>query len=310
MNRIVVSQDTNPCYNLALEETLLSQADSGTMLYLWVNRPCVVLGRNQNPYMECDMEYLKACHIRLVRRKSGGGAVYQDTGNLNYTFINREGEGSREMQRRVLLGMLEELGMEASCSGRNDILVNGRKISGQAAYCEGGNEYLHGTLMVSVDLRHLADSLRPSRMKLESKGIRSVAGRVINMAECAAGVTVNQVMECLMRQFFLVYGPSRPVIYKDESQGRPRQQDVYESREWIVDSCPGYTACLELPFMDGILKLRLQVKEGRIVNIQGSSDSLLCSGIDWIQNAFQGQPFDEEQIIKRIRERGNKDERI
>ena len=104
MNRIVVSNETDPCYNLALEEELLEQADSGsTLLYLWVNRPCVVLGRNQNPYLECDMDYIKSKGIDLVRRKSGGGAVYQDLGNLNYTFINREGEGSQAMQQLSLI---------------------------------------------------------------------------------------------------------------------------------------------------------------------------------------------------------------
>lgn len=108
MNRIVVSNETDPCYNLALEEELLEQADSGsTLLYLWVNRPCVVLGRNQNPYLECDMDYIKSKGIDLVRRRSGGGAVYQDLGNLNYTFINREGEGSQAMQQQVLLGMMQ-----------------------------------------------------------------------------------------------------------------------------------------------------------------------------------------------------------
>lgn len=155
MNRIVVSNETDPCYNLALEEELLEQAESGsTLLYLWVNRPCVVLGRNQNPYLECDMDYIKSNGVDLVRRKSGGGAVYQDLGNLNYTFINREGEGSQAMQQQVLLGMMRPLGVDAVFSGRNDILVEGRKISGQAGYCEGGNEYLHGTLMVRVNKDH------------------------------------------------------------------------------------------------------------------------------------------------------------
>ena len=130
MNRIVVSNETDPCYNLALEEELLEQAESGsTLLYLWVNRPCVVLGRNQNPYLECDMDYIKSNGVDLVRRKSGGGAVYQDLGNLNYTFINREGEGSQAMQQQVLLGMMRPLGVDAVFSGRNDILVEGRKIS-------------------------------------------------------------------------------------------------------------------------------------------------------------------------------------
>lgn len=304
MNRIVISQETNPCYNLALEESLLFRADSETLFYIWVNHSCVVLGRNQNPYMECDMDYLKSSQIGLVRRKSGGGAVYQDTGNLNYTFINREGEGNEEKQRKVLTGMFDRLGLNAVYSGRNDILIEDRKVSGQAKYCDGGNEYLHGTLMVHVNLEHLERSLRPSEMKLRSRGISSVSSRVINMTEYIPDLEVKTVEKLLIEQFIQVYGPSEPVIYMDSSGERPEQQDRYESREWIVDSCPGYTALMEMPYLGGVLKLKIQVKNGVIVNVQGSSDSLSSTGIDWIKREICGIGFDKELIINRIGKRG------
>ncbi len=304
MNRIVVSKETNPCHNLALEEELLKQAESGsTLLYLWVNRPCVVLGRNQNPYLECDMDYLKSEDIRLVRRKSGGGAVYQDLGNLNYTFINREGEGSQAMQQEVLLGMLRSLGTDAVFSGRNDILAAGRKISGQAGYCEGGNEYLHGTLMVRVRKDHLEKSLRPSPMKLESKGVRSIVGRVANLSEYIPDITVKQAAGLLAGQFRQVFGPSLPVVYRDESQGRPLGQDIYESRDWIVDNCPEYTVSQEIQWNGGILKLRFQVREGTVFHIECSSDSLSCGDIAWIRE-LEGCGYDREQVVKIIMERG------
>lgn len=310
MNRIVISGEHDPCFNLALEEELLSQADAGTMLYLWVNRPCVVLGRNQNPYLECDMDYLSGHEIELVRRRSGGGAVYQDLGNLNYTFINREGEGQPELLRRVLLGMFADLGIEAEYSGRNDILIDGRKISGQAGYCEDGNEYLHGTLMICVNTGHLAHSLRPSRMKLESKGVRSVESRVVNLSELVSDIDMEQVKLLLIRQFIRIYGPSEPPAFRSAAQGKPKGQSLYESRSWIVDSCPEYTTILEFPFLDGFLKLRLQVKEGLVVRVQGSCDSLECGDISWMERTLEGCRFDREQIIKIITERGKSNECI
>lgn len=310
MNRIVISGEHDPCFNLALEEELLFQADAGTMLYLWVNRPCVVLGRNQNPYLECDMDYLNGHQIGLVRRKSGGGAVYQDPGNLNYTFINREGEGQPELQRRVLLEMIRELGVTAEYSGRNDILVNGRKVSGQAGYCENGNEYLHGTLMIRVNTVHLAHSLRPSKMKLESKGVRSVESRVVNLSEFMEDLDVEQVKMLLIRHFIRIYGPSQPPVLRTAVQGKPKGQSLYESRAWIVDSCPEYTAEMEFPFRDGLLKLRLQVKKGIIVRVQGSCDSLTGRDISWIEEMLNGCRPDREQIIKIITERGMNDECI
>lgn len=310
MNRIVISGEHDPCFNLALEEELLSQADAGTMLYLWVNRPCVVLGRNQNPYLECDMDYLDRHGIELVRRRSGGGAVYQDLGNLNYTFINREGEGDPELLRRVLLGMFGDLGVTAEYSGRNDILIKGRKISGQAGYCEGGNEYLHGTLMVRVNISHLVYSLRPSRMKLESKGVRSVESRVVNLSELVADIDMEQVKLLLIRHFIRIYGPSKPPVLRSAAQGKPKGQSLYESRSWIVDNCPEYTTMLEFSFLDGFLKLRLQIKEGFIARVQGSCDSLDVGDLSWMEKILKGRRFDREQIIKIITERGMNNECI
>lgn len=128
MNRIIVSLEKNSFYNLSLEEELLFQAQSNeTILYLWINEPCVIIGRNQVPFMECNMEYTRNKNINIVRRNSGGGAVYQDLGNLNYTFINKIGEKNTEKQKKLLLEVLNELGIKGYFSGRNDILINQKK---------------------------------------------------------------------------------------------------------------------------------------------------------------------------------------
>ena len=295
------SQD--PFYNLAFEETVLRSRRSGEYLLLWQNDNTIVIGQNQNAEGEINRAFVEAHQIHVVRRTTGGGAVYHDLGNLNYTFVNREGEGSQAMQQQVLLGMMRPLGVDAVFSGRNDILVEGRKISGQAGYCEGGNEYLHGTLMVRVNKDHLEKSLRPSRIKLESKGVRSVAGRVANLSEYIPDITPVQAGGLMAGQFRQVFGPCLPVVYRDGSQGRPRQQDTYESRDWIVDNCPEYTVSQEMRWNGGILKLRFQVRDGTVLHAGCSSDSLTCGDIAWIRE-LEGYRYDREQIVKIIMERG------
>lgn len=157
--------------------------------------------------------------------------------------------------------------------------------------------------MVRVNKDHLEKSLRPSRIKLESKGVRSVAGRVANLSEYIPDITPVQAGGLMAGQFRQVFGPCLPVVYRDGSQGRPRQQDTYESRDWIVDNCPEYTVSQEMRCNGGILKLRFQVRDGTVLHAGCSSDSLTCGDIAWIRE-LEGYRYDREQIVKTIMERG------
>ena len=156
MGQIILSARTDPAENLALEETLLFTPRREPWLYLWCNRPVVVIGRNQNPYLECSLDQLEQTGVPVVRRLSGGGAVYHDLGNLNYTFFCPEEQMDIQHQTNVIRRALEDLGITATFSGRNDLLVEGRKISGAAYYTENGCAYHHGTLLIDVDLEQMA----------------------------------------------------------------------------------------------------------------------------------------------------------
>ena len=155
MTQIIISEETEPYFNLALEEELLHTEHTGTWLYLWQNKDTVVVGRNQNPYRECNIEYLHQNNICAVRRLSGGGAVFHDMGNLNYTFLSRDTEYDVQKQNSVIIEAIKRLGINAYCSGRNDILSYGKKFSGQAYYSENGYIYQHGTIMVDVNLEKM-----------------------------------------------------------------------------------------------------------------------------------------------------------
>lgn len=303
MNRIIVSLEKNSFYNLSLEEELLFQAQcNSTILYLWINEPCVIIGRNQVSFMECNMEYIKNQNINIVRRNSGGGAVYQDLGNLNYTFINKIGEKNTEKQKKLLLEVLKELGIKGYFSGRNDILIDQKKISGQAEYSEDENEYLHGTLMINVNIENLEKSLTPSSNKLKSKGIRSIKSRVTNISEYNKKVNIEQVKEIIIRKFQDIFGKVEKIEYFSEKEKVVLNKKKYQSEDWNINESPQYSVKVEIPFNDSNLKLWLKVKNGRIKQIKYSSDNLKILNFSYLNNLLIDQVFDEEKIKKIILE--------
>jgi len=189
--------------NLALDEHLLNIAQPGELyLYLYVNAKAVILGRNQNPWKECDLEAMRQDGVQLVRRLSGGGAVYHDRGNLNFSFISGAGRGDEAAQNALLLAALQDFGLAAEFTGRNDFCTpDGRKFSG-TAYCNRGDRRLrHGTLLIDANLGDVQKYLTPRSDKLAAHGVDSVRGRVCNLRELRPGLTVEDMAAALFRRF-------------------------------------------------------------------------------------------------------------
>lgn len=232
----IESRDTSPYYNQALEKYLLLHCRDGEcILYLWQNAPTVVVGRNQNVRKECRAEVLEEEGVCLARRLSGGGAVYQDLGNLNFTFLAKKENYDVERQTQVVLDMAERLGIRASKSGRNDILAEGKKFSGHAYYECGDSCYHHGTLMVCVDLDRLSRYLTVSEEKLRLKGIDSVRTRVMNLKERVPGLTVGILKEKMLEAFEDRYGLGaiRTEPRKLDPKEIAAEQEWFASPEWI-----------------------------------------------------------------------------
>ena len=209
------ARGTDPYENLALEEALLNRVRPGELiLYLWQNERTVVIGRNQNPWKECRTALLEQEGGHLARRLSGGGAVFHDLGNLNFTFLMDAEDWDLPRQLTVLERACRSLGIPAQRSGRNDLLADGRKFSGNAFYKHNGRAYHHGTLMVDVDLEMVQRYLSPSRAKLESKGVNSVRSRVVNLREFVPDLTIPQLADALISALGEVYSEASGIRHQ------------------------------------------------------------------------------------------------
>ena len=202
-----ISSSTNPYLNLAVEEYLLETVKPNQLiLYLWQNERTVVIGKNQNAWKECRFQELEADGGHLARRLSGGGAVFHDLGNLNFTFLMPSSDYDLSKQMSVILEAVRSLGIDAQKSGRNDVTVDGKKFSGNAFCQKGTNSYHHGTLMLRVDTQKVARYLNVSEKKLRSKGVSSVTSRVCNLCDFIPDLTREQMQQELLKALSDVYG--------------------------------------------------------------------------------------------------------
>lgn len=269
--------NTYPYQNLAVEEYLLLHCGKNEcILYLWQNRNTIVIGRNQNAWKECLVSKLQEENGFLVRRLSGGGAVYHDLGNLNFTFLVRKENYNLEKQLEVIIRAVQKLGIKAEKSGRNDILVDGHKFSGNAFYEQGDYCYHHGTLMVNVNLSELSKYLTVSKEKLKSKGVDSVRARVTNLSEYAPDMTLDIFREKLLEAFEEVYGLKAGTLTVEElpEQEIAERTEHFASWDWIFGKKMDFQYELSRRFVWGQVTLQLQVKNGKINDVTVFSDSM------------------------------------
>lgn len=302
--RLVRSLETNPWANLALEEHLVDLCpEDEAALYLWQNTHTVVIGRNQNAWSECRLELLEKEGGRLARRSTGGGAVYHDLGNLNFSFIMPRTLYNMNRQLGVILGALAELGIEAEFSGRNDLLARGRKFSGNAYQLKRHCGLHHGTLLVSVDMERLSRYLQVDPEKLRSKGVRSVESRVINLGEIAPGLDMEALRLALEKRFLEEY-PHEDVA---RESGFPANEAFeatrrrYSDPEWIYGKSPPCGVTVRRRFEWGLADLRFDVISGRVCNTVLYSDAMDGERICAIATALDGLPFRWEVLAEAVR---------
>lgn len=293
----------DPYYNLAVEEYLLKKAEQDTILYLWRNAHTVVIGKNQNPWKECRTTLLEQEGGRLARRLSGGGAVYHDLGNLNFTFLMPRGSFDTQKQFSVLVKALAQLGIRAEFSGRNDLLAGGRKFSGNAYYKNGTAAYHHGTLLVHADMEKLGRYLSPDRKKLQSKGVDSVPSRVVNLSEINPAVTVKTLAGALKEAFCAVYGAWDTLTLTGEDLRKIDTMARRNSRwEWNYGQKLPFTVTWEDRFPWGGLELNLQIAQGRVTAVKVYTDAMEETLAGQIEAALTGCRFTVEDLSAAVAE--------
>jgi lipoate-protein ligase A len=290
---IILSPSHDPWFNLALEEHLLATPPLDRVrLYLWQNEHTVVIGRHQNAWKECACRLLEDEGGRLARRPSGGGAVYHDLGNLNFTFIAPDNEYNLQRQLQVILSAVRRLGIECEFSGRNDIVAQGRKFSGNAFFQRKGQRVHHGTILVGADFSRLGRYLQVSAAKMASKGVTSVKARVVNLADLKPGLGTDLVMEALTDEFAREYSAPRGVLtWNPDDPELEHGRDKHSSWDWRYGRTPNFDLSLETRFPWGGLELGFTLAGGRVQSVHVFSDAMQTDIVETLAHGLKDRQF-------------------
>lgn len=297
----------DPAMNLALEEYVLRQSKQNEdLLLFYINEPSIIIGCHQNTLEEINHDYVEQHGIHVVRRLSGGGAVYHDLGNLNFSFLtDYQQENFQNFKKftEPVVRCLKELGVTAELSGRNDILVDGHKVSGNAQYISKGRMVSHGTLLFSTDLSEVSKALHVQTGKIASKGIKSVRSRVANISEF-----LNQPMdiETFKKHILETYFkgvpeiPVYPLSTKDWEEVHQLAAERYRSWEWTYGNSPDFNVERRQRFPGGEIDARLFVKQGVIQSIKFYGDFFSEFHIEELEHLLSGVRYGRKEIISSL----------
>ncbi len=301
-----------PCsaaLNLAREECLLTGLErTGALLLFYVDAAAVVIGRNQMPWLEARPDALMSGMVPLVRRMSGGGAVYHDPGNLNYSLLLPVADPGRPTATEILQPMvraLRALGLSARLSARNAIFVGRHKVSGTAQFMTSGRILTHGTLLVDTDLKRLAECLGPDpALQINSRGRPSIASPVANLRDLQPSVTMAGLRQALVNACTSVYGPitTRPLSPALEKAARLLAREKYQTWEWNIGRSPTGTITWERDFRGEACRCRLYVRRGRITRVLITSSVCRQEQLQrWAQSLMRGRRLGDTSLVMRDR---------
>ena len=292
---------TDPTFNLALEETLFTSLDehSEPIFMLWQNAPSIIIGCHQNALQEINLGEVEEKKLPVVRRSTGGGAVYHDLGNLNFSFLEYR-PGARQVDfRRYLepiVAALDKLGVKAEISGRNDLEAGGRKVSGSAQRLSQGRVLHHGTLLVNADFEAMTRALQPDPEKYLSKGVASVRARVANISEFwNKGTTLDDLCKGLAEE---ICDGDAKLPCSVLAKARELQQARYADWEWNIGRSPAFTSHTEQRFPFGRIQLCLAVKGGCITDCRIYGDFFAQRPVKEIEERLKGCQGRREALAK------------
>lgn len=304
--KVFLSDSLNPHLNLATEEWIFHNLDpSQQVLFLWRNEETVVIGRNQNPWSECNLAKMKEDKVHLARRTTGGGAVFHDLGNTNFTFLSPREAYKRENNVQVIFQALKQFGIEGEASGRNDLLIpfadGPRKFSGSAYREKKDRAFHHGTLLLHADLTRLGNYLTPNPKKLQSKGKESVRARVANLTEVAAHLEHSKIVEAMIWSFEKFYDAKAEIVSLDlESLPKipelKEQYDSLSSWNWLYGNTLEFNQKMDEYLSLGFFDFHFKVDEARITDLQIFTDCLYPQLIEDLTSSLRGQAYTGDTI--------------
>ena len=301
---LIINDCSDAYYNLAAEEYLIDHFDEDVVM-LWRNDNTVVIGKNQNTIEEVNREYVEENNISVVRRLTGGGAVFHDMGNVNYTIIQQYREGlfsNYAYFTEAVRDFLQSLGVRAELSGRNDLLIGGKKFSGNAQCVRNGRMMHHGTLMFSSDVKDISGALTPNVKKFESKGVKSVRSRVTNIASHLPAELAGMDTAEFLQRLYAFYRQRFPdaVPYEltaaDQAAIRKLADEKYSTWEWNYGASPAFAVSASRKYDFGLVDVRLNVVRGHIKDIRIFGDYFGVRSISELETLLAGTEYRREPI--------------
>lgn len=297
---LIFNDNTNPYFNLAMEEYLLKNTDEDLFI-LWRNKPSIIVGKNQNTLSEINLDYVREHSIPVIRRQSGGGAVFHDLGNINFTFISCNNNSFSDFKRftQPIIDLLNTLGINAKFSGRNDLLIDGKKFSGNAQYNYKNKVMHHGTLLFSSKITDLSNALKVKNIKFEGKGIKSVKSRVTNIKDhLNKNIDILEFKDLLMNYMYSISSDNNfyTLTKKDIENIENLVEEKYATWEWNFGNSPKYSFFNELKYPNGHIEFNLEVEKGYIKKIKLFGDFFGKEDISTLEILLCGIKHEEESL--------------
>lgn len=305
----VPNENNDPRVNLAIETFLLQEMPlDEPILLFYINEPSIIIGRNQNTIEEINKEYVEEHGIHVVRRLSGGGAVYHDLGNLNFSFIMPDdGDSFRDFEKLTMpiVEALQEMGVKgAHLKGRNDLVIDDMKFSGNAMYATNGRMFAHGTIMFDSDINEVVNALKVKKDKIESKGIKSIRSRVTNikpfLPEDKQGMTTEEFRDEILLKIFGVDSIDQVKTYQltddDWKKINEISDNMYRNWDWNYGRSPEFELQRQKRFPIGSIEFRMNVENGKISELKVFGDFFGRGEIKDVEDALVGVKYDKAAL--------------